>query len=402
LDNTALRLLTRRSSARRHLGAWIKRLVRRSLARELFLFPRVVNDLALPVPQIGGILPLRYTYRASDEGMLDYEVLTSGTDVEYRLQTMTFHDMRPTPGSDCLSFTVPQVMQGDLISVGLYSSLAQLNGNPIAVTSHAYSISRKYIAHLAVSTGTGLLQRTCSHYLPMADKGVGKDYYFGDDYIDYPRHTRVEPAVSLVSEYVPNGRLLDVGCALGLYTRGFLEAGFDAYGIDASEFAVAEARRLAGEKRIQICNVDLSDPPFEGSFDILWMWDVLEHARDPQQMLARLTNKSARKAWLFLRTSNSESLSHTILGRDWEGYSDYSHLGVDQVSADSLRGWLKTLGWDIVKWECSDVWVRGVDPVLLRLRDAFGVLPELATLLFERDLGDSIFLVARKKEEDRS
>ena len=41
--------------------------------------------------------------------------------------------------------------------------------------------------------------------------------------------------------------------------------------------------------------------------------------------------------------------------------------------------------------------VEGVYPVLMRLKEAFGVIPELRVFLEEMELGDTIQLVARKR-----
>src|SRR5579872_2418787 len=61
-----------------------------------------------------------------------------------------------------------------------------------------------------------------------------------------------------------------------------------------------------------------------------------------------------------------------------------------RVSAVVLKEWLVHPGWDILDWDCSSIWAQGVDPVLPRLQVVFGVGPELATLLSERDLGEFI------------
>jgi len=100
---------------------------------------------------------------------------------------------------------------------------------------------------------------------------------------------------------------------------------------------------------------------------------------------------------LFLHTSNSNSLTHRLFGTNWEGYSDYSHYGVDQITSTSLRVWLDRLGWDIIHWECGRIWAEGVDPVLMRLKEVFEVVPEMKVFLEEMELGDAIQVVARKR-----
>jgi len=54
-------------------------------------------------------------------------------------------------------------------------------------------------------------------------------------------------------------------------------------------------------------------------------------------------------------------------------------------------------GWDIVHWECETIWVEGLDPVLMRLKEIFRVIPEMRVFLEEMELGDTIQLVARRR-----
>jgi hypothetical protein len=54
-------------------------------------------------------------------------------------------------------------------------------------------------------------------------------------------------------------------------------------------------------------------------------------------------------------------------------------------------------GWDVIHWESGTVWAEGLDPVLMRLKEMFGVIPELRVFLEEMELGDAIQLVARKR-----
>jgi hypothetical protein len=163
-----------------------------------------------------------------------------------------------------------------------------------------------------------------------------------------------------------------------------------------SGFAIAEAQVRSESARYKKCNIDLEEIPFSNFFDIFWMWDVLEHSKNPLRLLERISVRAIPGSYLFLHSSNSESLTRFIMGSDWEGYSDYSHYGVDHVNSTNLRRWLSDTGWEILKWECNNIWVEGNDPTLICLKKAFQNIPELSTLLSERNLGDAILVVGRK------
>ena len=119
----------------------------------------------------------------------------------------------------------------------------------------------------------------------------GKDYYFGDDYLNYPVGTTTHNALNLVKKYCSGGSLLDVGCAMGIYTSAFLTAGYDAFGADISEFAISEAKKLVGHEHARRCNFDIDEIPFDGPFDVIWFRDALEHSSKPFELLNKMNNR---------------------------------------------------------------------------------------------------------------
>jgi hypothetical protein len=379
---------------------WLSRLAKSALEkvlnRDLVLLPRAPNGRAFGDPRGSALLPLAYTYRA-DDGKIGYKIHKGGDTFRYQLHTLEWAKGQAVPGKPCLSFALEGVKPGDCLRVNLLEPAAWINGSRIPSAAAERPSARKFLAHLQLAQGPNHWARACPHYLPFANKAIGKDYFFGDDYADYPRQTDSRSALDLVRRHVARGRLLDVGCALGIYTKAFLDAGFDAYGIDVSEFAVTEAMNLVGAGRVARCNLDESAVPFEHPFEVFWLWDVLEHSANPQKMLETITAKASAGSWLFLHTSNAESLTHALFQEDWEGFSDYSHYGVRRITATNLPLWLTDLGWNIVEWYCGDVWVPAGDPVVWRLMEAFYAIPELVVLLSERNLGDFIRVVARKR-----
>lgn len=78
---------------------------------------------------------------------------------------------------------------------------------------------------------------------------------------------------------VPRGRLLDVGCGLGLFL-GTMAREFELYGIDLSSYAIDEAgRRLPGA---HLAVGSLTDSlPFSETFDVVTAINIFEHLDDP-------------------------------------------------------------------------------------------------------------------------
>lgn len=72
------------------------------------------------------------------------------------------------------------------------------------------------------------------------------------------------------------GLLLDYGCGSGAFLRAALAAGFEAFGFDV----MLEAREWLTSRGLW------ADNP--AAFDIVTVWDVLEHFENPGQFLGRL------------------------------------------------------------------------------------------------------------------
>lgn len=111
----------------------------------------------------------------------------------------------------------------------------------------------------------------------------GKDYFLkyglnGKCYLDRsndPTFLRTLQEMHFLG--YPSGRLLDVGCAYGLFLSLAEKAGFDAWGVDVSDHAIEQARSFT-DATLEVVDV-ASDPlPFSDSFfDVVTMLDVVEH-----------------------------------------------------------------------------------------------------------------------------
>jgi 2-polyprenyl-3-methyl-5-hydroxy-6-metoxy-1,4-benzoquinol methylase len=121
----------------------------------------------------------------------------------------------------------------------------------------------------------------------------------------------------LVTAYqVEPARILDVGCATGIFVCVAQDSGWQATGIDASEWMVARgsSRCPAAEFRVGA----LEDVTFPlKSFAVITLWDVLEHVSSPIQTLQRLRRWLSPDGWLFLSVPNADSIVARLMGRRW-------------------------------------------------------------------------------------
>ncbi|MCX6626477.1 MAG: class I SAM-dependent methyltransferase [Candidatus Solibacter sp.] len=125
------------------------------------------------------------------------------------------------------------------------------------------------------------------------------------------RHLRI------VQRHQPPGRMLDVGCASGLFLKMASGAGWAVEGIEPSEKLYSTAAtELAGIGQVHCGTLEESDLPQE-SFDAITIWDVLEHVPDPVGFLARCQSLLKQQGHLYLNVPNLDSKEARLLGKRW-------------------------------------------------------------------------------------
>ena len=112
-------------------------------------------------------------------------------------------------------------------------------------------------------------------------------------------------------------RLLDVGCATGIFLEVARAAGCPGEGLDLSEYALA----LAREKGFAARRGTLEEAAFPAeSFDVISMWDLIEHVTDPAALLAECRRVLRPGGVLAISTPDAGSLLARVLGSRWLGF----------------------------------------------------------------------------------
>ncbi len=108
------------------------------------------------------------------------------------------------------------------------------------------------------------------------------------------------------------GRILDVGCGTGLFLSVARRRGWTPAGVDASVEATQFARDRFG--------LDVETGEFAAAFasgrqfEAVTMWDVIEHSRDPVDLLRGARSCLAPGGLLGLATPNQRSMLDVVAG----------------------------------------------------------------------------------------
>lgn len=115
-------------------------------------------------------------------------------------------------------------------------------------------------------------------------------------------------------------RLLDVGTYTGVAVEVATRRGWQAVGVDPCRWAVESGRRR-GRQLILGELVDGSVEALE-PFDVVTLWDVIEHLADPAGILAQLCERLRPAGYVVIHTMDVESLFARLAGRHWPWYME--------------------------------------------------------------------------------
>jgi SAM-dependent methyltransferase len=221
------------------------------------------------------------------------------------------------------------------------------------------------------------------------------------DYVDEEAGQRAtaRTALELIERFVPRGRLVDLGCWVGFLPAEASARGWQALGVEPSDFASAYARDELGVEVIQddLFTADL--PP--GSFDAVVLGDVIEHLINPGEALDRIATLLAPGGVVYLALPDAGSRLARAMGARWWAVLP-THL--QYFTRASMRRLLESHGYEVLHestapkafsvryylWRISGYSVP-VSNALIRFARAI----RLADRLWAPDFRDRMAVVAR-------
>ena len=153
---------------------------------------------------------------------------------------------------------------------------------------------------------------------------------------------RVEAVRGLAA--VGRTRWLDVGCATGDFLACAASVVDEVSGIELSAFAAEKAR----ERDLDVTTGDFlqAEVP-RTAFDVVSMWDYVEHVPDPAANLEKAFDVLKLGGYLALSTGDVDSLLARLAGRFWHLMIPPRHLYF--FSSVTIRRLLTAAGFDLVQ-----------------------------------------------------
>jgi len=128
-----------------------------------------------------------------------------------------------------------------------------------------------------------------------------------------------------ITRHKKGGSLLDIGCAAGTFILGMRDLkNWQVAGVELSEDVAAMARERYD---LNVFSGTLENAAFEDEqFDVVTMWDVLEHVHDPIATLNEIHRILKPDGLLLTRVPNLACWDVALFGNCWAGYDAPRHL----------------------------------------------------------------------------
>jgi spore maturation protein CgeB len=192
------------------------------------------------------------------------------------------------------------------------------------------------------------------------------------------------------------GAILDFGCAVGLFVKVAKEQGWRAVGYERSRWAAEYGRRVLGVD-IKLGS-DESDPFPQASFDVVTLWDVIEHVEHPRSIMGLVRGWLKDGGIIALNTVNASSLGARLAGIRWRHLTPPHHLQF--FSRRSLMRLLHDAGFRVLhvtgKGTCFEAAGSSSVPAVLRRLDNLVCHWRLRPIVTALDLLDEIEVIAVK------
>lgn len=141
--------------------------------------------------------------------------------------------------------------------------------------------------------------------------------------------------------------ILDYGCGFGFFVDEVSKKGYDVKGFEISQYAAGYARE---NLKLDVRNI-MNYP--SNSFDLITLWDVIEHLENPLEILKNVNELLKDKGKIVITTGDISSILAKISDKKWHLLNIPEHICY--FSPESMEFLLKNAGFKIdrIKYENS-------------------------------------------------
>jgi 2-polyprenyl-3-methyl-5-hydroxy-6-metoxy-1,4-benzoquinol methylase len=157
-----------------------------------------------------------------------------------------------------------------------------------------------------------------------------------------------------------HARLLDIGCALGFMLQEAKAAGWDAVGVETSDFAARYAEQHTNCP-VHSCTLQQASFPCQ-AFDVVTLMDVIEHVPHPLDLMTEVYRVLRPRGVVFIVTPNFSSVFVRMYGLKAYGVWPEQHVVYFQPA--TVRRLLRKVGFGRIITGSKDFYPDNLKRVL--------------------------------------
>jgi len=159
----------------------------------------------------------------------------------------------------------------------------------------------------------------------------------------------IEKVLDEIRRIKDKGKLLDIGCGSGKFLISASKNGYEVSGVEINKKLVDSAKLLKLD--VYHNNIERLNFPSE-SFDIITMWDILEHVENPIEVLGKIRDWLKKDGILCIEVPNFGSIFRKITQKRWIGFIEYHLFHFDVWTLQKL---LHRTNFEIVRLKTDNV-----------------------------------------------
>ena len=177
------------------------------------------------------------------------------------------------------------------------------------------------------------------------DDEVLKSVRAGNNYIKFRRH---KLRIKLIKKFQKTGKLYDVGVGWGHFLHTAQVLGFEASGVEISELMHHYATT---DLKLNVVHDDFYNLELpENNWDVVTMWDVLEHISEPQKAVKKINKMLKKDGFFVLQVPQIDS---KVAKKQKQNWSMMSIEHINYFSKKTIKTLLEDNGFEIVKIKSS-------------------------------------------------
>ena len=166
----------------------------------------------------------------------------------------------------------------------------------------------------------------------------------GNNWVKVQRH---KLRFKFIQRFIKKGKLFDLGAGWGHFMLAAKELGYDIFGVEISEQPYLYC---VNDLKLPVEHIDFFQMDGSKKFDIITMWDVLEHIDHADVFLKKCNELTEPGGYLFLQVPAIDSYFAKRHKDNWK------MMGLDHVnyfSQKTMRQILERNGYEVLAFKSS-------------------------------------------------